>query len=149
MTRCVNPPSWRHKIMAYMAVGVLNTTLCAALMALGAHWGWPYALYTFFGYSLAILFSFFMNLRYTFRVNDHVFKRMVLFFSISLTNLVLVEGLEYVLIEYLHCQEWVAVGVGMVWYIVIGFLLNQWVVYRQRLGSLSTSTRFTTEKRSP
>lgn len=133
MTRFIKRSSWRYKIIAYSLVGVFNTMLCAGLMTFGARLGWSYAWYTLFGYSLAILFSFFMNLRYTFRVNDNVMIRMVLFFVISFTNLILVEGLEYALIEYAHYQEWLAVGIGMFWYIVIGFLLNQWVVYRQRL----------------
>jgi putative flippase GtrA len=103
------------------------------MMYLGARIGLTYLKYTVLGYLVAILFSFFMNLRYTFKVRGQMLKRLVTFFLISLINLSLVELIEFTLIESLSINKLSAILCGMSWYLLTGFILNNTLVYRNNL----------------
>ena len=120
-----------NKFHAYLIVGVMNTLLCFMVMYLGALLGLNYLEYTGLGYVIAILFSFFMNLRYTFQVEGNTLRRLILFLCINLINLLLVELIEHVLIESVELNKLFAIFTGMGWYIFSGFLLNNFLVYRQ------------------
>jgi putative flippase GtrA len=99
-------------------------------MYLGAKFGLTYLKYTILAYLIAILFSFFMNLRYTFKVRGQMLKRLVTFFLISLTNLVFVELIEFTLIESFSVNQLAAILSGMSWYLLTGFILNNRLVYQ-------------------
>jgi putative flippase GtrA len=120
-------------LYSYLIVGLMNTTICFMAMYLGALSGLDYLSYTALGYIIAILFSFFMNLRYTFRVKGDTLKRLVLFIGFNLINLLFVEIIEHVLIESFALNKILAILCGMGWYIVVGFLLNSFFVYRKTL----------------
>lgn len=116
---------------SYLIVGIMNTLLCLMIMYCGARLGLNYLAYTGLGYVIAILFSFFMNLRYTFRVEGHTLRRLFLFLCINVVNLLLVELIEHVLIETVALNKLAAIFIGMSWYIFSGFVLNSVLVYRQ------------------
>lgn len=118
------------KFRRYLTVGALNTVLNFFIMYLGSLFGLHYLIYTPMGYLTTIILSFFMNLHYTFKVRDKQGARLLGFLSVSLVNLGIVEVIEFGLIEYLSCPRWFAILLGMGWYVVIGFALNNYVVYR-------------------
>lgn len=99
-------------------------------MFLGASIGLDYASYTALGYIVSIIFSFFMNFYYTFQVTGDTYKRLLLFFMINTSNLLLVEGIEYFLIEICSFKHILAILCGMFWYSMTGFLMNRAMVYR-------------------
>jgi len=121
----------------YLLVGVLNTLLCFFIMYLGATAGLGYLAYTAMGYSISILFSFFMNLRYTFDAKGHTLKRLSVFLLINFTNLMLVEMIEHVLIESIGLDHLLAIFSAMIWYILSGFLLNNYIVYRRPIETIA------------
>lgn len=118
------------KFKRYLLVGAFNTVLNLSIMYVGASFGLHYLVYTPMGYLTTIVLSFFMNLRYTFKVQDRRGMRLLGFLLVSLTNLLIVEVLEYFLVEIGSFQRWIAVLVGMGWYVLAGFLVNNYVVYR-------------------
>ena len=96
-----------------------------ALALLGIH----YLLYTAAGYGLAICCSFFLNLKFTFTESEFSQQRMMTFFLTSLSNLGLVELIEYQLITALQLRELYAIIIGMSWYTLSGFIINKFFVY--------------------
>ncbi len=119
-----------HKFRRYLTVGALNTVLNFFIMYLGSLWGLHYLVYTPMGYVTTIVLSFFMNLHYTFKVKDKQGARLLGFLGVSFLNLGIVELIEYILIEHMHTPRAVAIVLGMGWYVVVGFSLNNYVVYR-------------------
>lgn len=118
------------KFRRYLMVGALNTVLCFLVMYAGSSFGLGYLVYTAIGYLTTILLSFFMNLRYTFKIRDRAGIRLIGFITVCLTNLSIVELIEYTLIEVFSISRWVAILIAMGWYVSTGFLVNNFVVYR-------------------
>ena len=127
----------RYKFARYMIVGGVNTLICFTIMYLGALMGLGYLTYTALGYLVGIVLSFFMNLHFTFRVHGQIYKRLMLFFSINVTNLLVVELIEYVLIESFLVNNVIAILCGMIWYVTTGFLMNNYLVYQNKIGGVS------------
>jgi putative flippase GtrA len=119
-----------HKFKRYLLVGGFNTLLSFLIMYIGSLFGINYLVYTAMGYLTTIVLSFFMNLRYTFKVRDRTMHRLLGFITVSLTNLAVVECIEYQLVETLLVQKQIAIIAGMSWYVAVGFLVNNYIVYR-------------------
>jgi len=118
--------------LRYLMVGLTNTTVCFTTMSIFAYFNFHYLEYTAAGYIVAILYSFFMNLHFTFRVEGKILKRLTLFFCVNLSNLAIVELIEYVLIDKLNWNHLFSILLAMGWYVVSGFLINRYLVYRQK-----------------
>jgi putative flippase GtrA len=119
------------KFRRYLMVGAFNTGLCFLVMYAGSSVGLGYLIYTALGYLTTIVLSFFMNLHYTFKVKDRAGIRLMGFVTVSLVNLSIVELIEYTLIESFSFVRWIAILIGMGWYVSTGFLMNNYVVYRR------------------
>lgn len=122
-----------HTFLRYLLVGGGNAFVCMVFMAIGAWMGLGYLGYTTLGYVVGISVSFFLNLYFTFRVTKHTLKRMLLFFLMNGVNLMLMELIEYTLIDIFSVRQWMAVFFCMGWYTMVGFLMNYLWVYRQEL----------------
>lgn len=120
-----------NKFARYTMVGTINTIICVSLMYMGFVFGLNYLAFTFLGYGITITLSFYMNLRYTFQVEGDVCKRFVLFWLVCLTNLGIVLSIEYYLVTTFAMKHFLAVFCGMCWYVVSGFLVNNFFIYRQ------------------
>ncbi|MDP3561162.1 MAG: GtrA family protein [Legionellaceae bacterium] len=123
----------QYTFVRYLLVGMTNTTVCFVTMYLAALAGLHYLAYTAVGYLVAILYSFFMNLRFTFRVEGQILKRLSLFFCINLSNLVLVELIEYIMIDIWGVNRLLSILTAMTWYVVTGFLINSYLVYSRKI----------------
>lgn len=130
---------WRYlatakhlRIVRYGLVGVSNASVCSGTMFLGALLGLNYLQYTVFGYSVAILYSFFMNLRFTFRVSGHIKTRLLMFLGINFMNLAVVEWIEYTMIEHYKMNHLLSIVCAMIYYSLMGFTLSTLLVYRDR-----------------
>ncbi|OHD63339.1 MAG: hypothetical protein A2176_00045 [Spirochaetes bacterium RBG_13_51_14] len=121
------------KLIKYGFVGVLNTLVCIATMYVFRTIGLEYQSYTLIGYIVAIIFSFFMNKQFTFnyKADDKraVIIRMIRFISVSISLLLLVQLLEWFFIAKMMLSEIPGVGIPMVIYTLIGFLLNRFWVF--------------------
>jgi len=121
-------------IFKYGLVGIVNTAVTTVIFLVLNKLGFSYLLYTIIGYACGILLSFFLNLYFTFRKSQEegFAKKMITFFTISLTLLALVQLIQYLLIDKLELKEWLGVGLGMVFYTVTGFLLNRNLVFKYK-----------------
>ena len=120
---------WRF--FKYCNVGVINTAVTAIIMAglgaLGVH----YLIYTAVGYGVGICVSFFLNFRFTFAASGKVKQRFIRFLVINLANLGVVELLQIFLIEFIHLDKLPAAVIGMIWYVIFGFFMNQKFVFHK------------------
>jgi len=121
------------RFVRYLMVGLTNMTVCLSFMYIGAAAGLHYLEYTVLGYFVSILYSFFMNLRFTFRVSGNITRRLTLFFVINFSNLGVVELIEYVMIDIYHFNHYLSIFCAMLWYSIAGFIMNSLWVYR-RIG---------------
>src|SRR3990167_6629958 len=122
-----------YKFVRYLLVGCTNTTVCFTAMYISSLMGFHYLAYTAIGYLVAIIYSFFMNLRFTFRVEGQIAKRLSLFFLINFTNLGIVEVIEYIMIDIFSLNRLFYILCAMTWYVVTGFLINNYLVYSKKL----------------
>jgi putative flippase GtrA len=114
----------------YGLIGFVNTAVGVSLMLAGARLGLHYALYTAVAYLVALVVSFTLNLRITFRAEGHVWRRFRGFLAVCLACLGLAQAVQALLIEAFGCAEPFGVGAGMVSYTIAGFLLNRRFVFR-------------------
>ncbi len=119
------------RFVRYLMVGTTNMTVCVTFMYIGSALGLNYLEYTVLGYLIAILYSFYMNLRFTFRVSGNITKRLLAFFAINFFNLGIVELIEYVMISVYHLNPVFAIICAMLWYSLAGFAINALWVYRR------------------
>ena len=117
----------------YVMVGCTNTAVCLVSMYTAYLMGFHYSAYTAIGYLVAIIYSFFMNLHFTFRVEGRIIKRLSLFFMINLSNLGIVEIIEYVMIDIFYINRLLSIITAMSWYVITGFLMNNYLVYKRKL----------------
>ena len=113
----------------YCTVGVVNTLVSLMIMFVLKFFGANYLVYTAIAYVCGMCVSFYLNFKLTFAVKGMVKKRFVSFVFVNLINLVMVEFLQLLLIKYFDFRETFAVGIGMVFYTVFGFLVNQRFVF--------------------
>ncbi|MBI9102593.1 MAG: GtrA family protein [Spirochaetales bacterium] len=117
----------------YGLVGVLNTLVFAgvtlALSRLKIH----YSIYTGVGYIIAITFSFIMNLKFTFsRFPGKILPRALKFIGVSISLMLIVQGIQFITIEKLNLPELAGVLTGMVFYTGTGFLINRLWVFKSK-----------------
>lgn len=131
-----NSQNPRYKLLAkfirYGMVGVGNTCVGFSAMYVAASFGMHYLAYTAVGCLVGVFFSFFMNLYFTFRVKGRIVTRLALFLVVNISNIGIVELIEYNLIEHLHLNHLYSLLCAMVWGTITGFLLNNFFVYRVR-----------------
>ena len=119
-------------VVRYLMVGLSNMTVCFLFMYIGATvLGFHYLGYTMLGYVVSISYSFYMNLRFTFRVSGNITKRLGLFFLINFSNLGIVELIEYQMITVHNMNHYFSIFCAMLWYSAAGFAVNALVVYRR------------------
>ncbi|MBP6917635.1 MAG: GtrA family protein [Legionellaceae bacterium] len=119
------------RIVRYLMVGLTNMSVCFTFMYIGAYLGLHYLQYTVLGYGVAIVYSFYMNLKFTFRVSGNITKRLILFFLINFSNLGIVELIEYEMITVYHFNHYFSIFCAMLWYSAAGFTINALLVYRR------------------
>ncbi|MDC7224720.1 MAG: GtrA family protein [Spirochaetales bacterium] len=120
------------KMIKYGLVGLLNTGIFSLCAFLAKKIGLNYILYTLVGYIIAINFSFFMNRKYTFRSSKNNMKKMFLkFLGVTLSLLLCVQVIQYLLIDILQMKELYGVIFGMVFYTGTGFLINRFFVFNE------------------
>src|SRR5262245_50178955 len=99
--------------LRYSLVGLTNTGVSVAVMAALAFLGVHYLVYTAVALVAALVNSYLLNARFTFRTRTSL-KAFVKFSVVNAALLVPVEILQYVLIDVIGLREVVGVGIGMV-----------------------------------
>lgn len=114
----------------YGLVGVANTAITAFVMVVGAFVDWHYVAYSTLGYVAGIVSSYFLNLRFTFRVRKRFASTFLRFVSVCGICFLVAQGCQIALIEIFGVGEAIAVALAMVLYTGVGFALNRALVFR-------------------
>jgi putative flippase GtrA len=82
---------------------------------------------------VAILFSFYMNNRFTFKGTKGDVKVMLAkFLGVTLSLMLLVQVIQYVFIDVIGTMEIIGIIVGMLFYTGTGYLLNRNFVFKNK-----------------
>jgi len=114
-----------RRFVVFNAVGVATTAVGIPLMALLDLVGVSYAAYTTLNYGVGIVLGFWLNFRFAFADQTPSLGRSLVRYLVGfLTLLALVQGLQYGLIDRAGWPRWLGVGLGMVVYGGLGYLLS-------------------------
>jgi putative flippase GtrA len=120
-------------MVKYGLVGVANTAIFSLVTYLVSLTGVHYSIYTAIGYIVAILFSFYMNNRFTFKGTKGDVKVMLAkFLGVTLSLMLLVQVIQYVFIDVIGTMEIIGIIVGMLFYTGTGYLLNRNFVFKNK-----------------
>jgi putative flippase GtrA len=120
-------------MVKYGLVGVANTAIFSLVTYLVSLTGVHYSIYTAIGYIVAILFSFYMNNRFTFKGTKGDVKVMLAkFLGVTLSLMLLVQVIQYVFIDIIGTMEIIGIIVGMLFYTGTGYLLNRNFVFKNK-----------------
>jgi putative flippase GtrA len=97
-----------------------------ALASLDLH----YAIYTGAGYCVAFCNSYLLNGLFTFRVEYLSHRGFLKFATVNSLLLVVVEALQFILIDLISVPELAGVITGAMFYTLVGYILNKVIVYR-------------------
>lgn len=123
-------------MIKYGSVGVLNTAVFSLITFLASLTGVHYSVYTAIGYIISILFSFFMNNRFTFKQNGgDVKKTLAKFLLVTISLMLLVQGIQYVFIDVIGTVEIIGIIAGMLFYTATGYILNRNFVFKKQAGA--------------
>ncbi|MFA7673505.1 MAG: GtrA family protein [Clostridia bacterium] len=119
------------QMLRYGLVGIVNTCITTGIFILLKHLGVEYLVYTIIGYGVGICISFCLNRKFTFKKeNENATKQILLFFTVCLSLMGIVELIQYLLIDIWLMKEWLGVGIGMVFYTCTGYVLNRNIVFK-------------------
>jgi putative flippase GtrA len=120
-------------MIKYGSVGVMNTAVFSGITYLVSLTGVHYSIYTAIGYIISILFSFYMNNRFTFRENGGEIKRLLFkFLCVTVSLMLIVQLIQYIFIDVIGTMEIIGIIAGMLFYTVTGYLLNRNFVFRRK-----------------
>jgi putative flippase GtrA len=119
----------QEQLLRYCLVGVCNTFIAVSMMVLLSFLGAHYVLYTAAAYALAFINSYLMNAWWTFGLTRLSLGHFVEYAAWNLGVLLLAEGVQVVLIELIGTPEIHGVFSGMLFFTVVGFLVNKHLVF--------------------
>ena len=130
---------FRHLIL-YGIIGSCTATLDFLIFTALTHFfSSHYIISNGISCTIGILCSFFLNRKYNFKVTDHTLRRMVIFFSIGLFGLLLSNAILYVTIDKWHWNKLTAKLASIVIVVLIQFVLNKYISFRQTHPDNSSS----------
>lgn len=122
---------YRHLIL-YGIIGCCTATLDFLVFTGLTSWT-PvhYILANVISCSTGILCSFLLNRKYNFKVTDHTFRRMAIFFAVGIFGLFLSSVLLHFFVDNLHWNELVSKLSSIVVVVLIQFFLNKYISFRE------------------
>lgn len=125
-----------YKIFAQMVkyglVGVVNTLITAVIIfALMNGFGVSYKISNAIGYVAGFINSFILNKKWTFKGNtESTLKQLIKFGAVFAVCYFLQLGLVVLMVEKLSISKNISQLAGMVFYTIIGFLLNKLFTFK-------------------
>lgn len=124
-----------RRFAEFNLVGFVTTVVGVPFMAFLDFLGVPYGVYTALNYLVGIVLGFGLNFRFAFADRAPDLRTALVRYLVTFLGLLaLVQGLQWALIDGLGWPRWVGVGVGMVVYGGLGYLLSsRWVFARKAI----------------
>lgn len=121
------------QMIKYGLVGVINTLITLIILfVLQNAFGVSYKISNAVGYIAGFINSFVLNKLWTFKGNSSsTFSQFIRFALVFAVCYVLQLGLVILLVETIHINKNISQLIGMVFYTLIGFLLNKLFTFRE------------------
>lgn len=119
-----------RQLITYLFVGLFNTAIALAVIYIMLMFNYSYLLSNLIGYIVGIFVSFFLNSKITFRVAANIIiavKFVCALVIAYLSNIVIV----YMAMKVIPDYPYLAQLSGVPFYIVCGFLLNKYWVFKE------------------
>jgi putative flippase GtrA len=115
-----------RQILTFAAVGVVNTATyyCLYLLFLT---GLPYLAAHILAFALAMVGSFFLNARFTYRTRP-TWRKFLLFPLTNLTNFLITTAGVYLIVDVLHAGNRFAPLLASAAAIPVTFVVSRWVM---------------------
>lgn len=123
----------RRQFLAYALIGLAGVLIdVVSFAALTEQCGWHYQLSNAISTSLGILTNFFLNVRFNFKVKDHLWSRFLSFYTVGLTGLATTAILLAIFVGWLKLPALPTKGGTLVVVLLLQYNLNRWLTFRQR-----------------
>jgi putative flippase GtrA len=121
-----------YQLIKYGAVGLINTLITWLVIAIMMNLlGISYTVSNAAGYAAGFLNSFIMNKLWTFKANQvSTVKQFIKFTAVFAVCYLIQFGLVVLMVEQLGIEKNISQLVGMVFYTMIGFLLNKLFTFK-------------------
>lgn len=119
-----------YTMIKYGFVGIINTLVFSFVTYLISLTNIHYSIYTAIGYAAGILCSYILNLKFTFSNSAKRKKTFFLFIIVALTLLGIAQIVQYITIDLLSMKPFFGIATGMVFYTLLGYILNRNVVFK-------------------
>lgn len=119
-----------RQLISYLFVGVFNTAVTAVVIHIMLTLNYNYILCNLVGYICGVIVSFFLNSKITFKVSASVqtaVKFVCALVIAYLINIIIVSITIKIIPDYPYLSQLS----GMPFYIVCGFLLNKYWVFKE------------------
>jgi len=118
-------------MVKYGTVGIANTLLSIGTMWLLSLTGLSYRIYSPISYCIGVLCSFVLNTIFTFKKGDHLARRLTFFLATCVILTGVAQLIQNYLIEHLAQSKLIGIGCGMVFYTLVGYVINRLLVFRR------------------
>ena len=126
-----------RRFLMFNAVGMGTALVGIPLMALLDWVGVPYLIYTGVNYLVCIGLGFWLNFKFSFGDREISMGTALVRYLIGfLSLLAFVLLLQYVLIDVAHWPRWTGVGLGIVAFGGIGYLISQFWAFKVALKEI-------------
>lgn len=122
-------PTMRHEFLRFLLTGSINTAACWAVYLL-FNLFLPYAAAYTVAYAFGMVFTYYMNTRWVFKV-PMKWGTFMQFPVIFVIRYLLDLSVLYALVTHLHCPETFAPLVTIALTMPLGFLMSRFVLLRQ------------------
>lgn len=102
---CKNFYEQYRNFILYSAIGCITTAIDVGIFALLGHFNVHELIDNTISYQVAMVFSFFLNRRFNFKVKDNMWKRFLSFFLVNLIGYGISQALVLVFITLIEMQE--------------------------------------------
>ena len=117
-------------IYKYIGIGIINTVISFLVILLFfKFFGLKYGIAYFMGYVIALVNSFIMNRKYTFKSNGHWKKEFQFFLIVFIIAYGISHLFLYVMVELLKIEVLTSIIVSMLVYTFLGYFLNKNIVF--------------------
>lgn len=130
--KLIDQTTWK-----FAFVGVINTIVGTTVMFLAYNWlGFGYWVSSALNYIIGSIVSFFLNKYFTFQNKERSFNQVVLFVANITICYLLAYGMAKPIIHNLlagvslKVADNVAMGLGMVLFVILNYAGQRWVVFR-------------------
>ena len=121
-----------RNLILYGIIGACTASLDFLIFTALTRWtALHYIIANVISCSTGIMCSFLLNRKYNFKVTDHTFRRMAIFFAVGIFGMFLSSVLLHVFIDTLNLNELLSKLASIIIVVIIQFILNKYISFRE------------------